>query len=343
MTHHDEQPPADRSDQSFDHFERLLLLAGSRPPGDAERRQRVHDAAHRAWRDSIGPRTLRRWQTLGTLALAAAAVVIAVWLARRSESPTPVPPSSVMAARLTAATGNIGRLDDSRAPVRIGDEVVVGSAFETGLGTLATFSFTEGGEMRMNEGTVVRFTERRDFQIDRGAIYLDSGSRRGSLVVRTPVGIVRDVGTRFEVGMVDGSWRVRVRDGLVRYEGAVPHQAGGGNELIVEPDGRVVERAAPTFGADWAWVVRAAPAFKVEGQTLSAFLDWVERESGRQVVFPNDELRRRSSGTILHGSIAGLTVEEALDVILPTCGLVHRIESQRVIVTRLDRPAGGDR
>jgi hypothetical protein len=46
-------------------------------------------------------------------------------------------------------------------------------------------------------------------------------------------------------------------------------------------------------------------------------------------------------GTILHGSIAGLTAEEALVVVLPTCGLTYRIESQRVIVSRPETPARG--
>jgi ferric-dicitrate binding protein FerR (iron transport regulator) len=340
MTEQDKRPAGDRGGASPDAIERLLRRAGSRPVGDDERTRRVRDAVQIAWRDSIRQRTRRR-RTLGALILAAAAaIVIGVSLTERTNAPAS--PSAPLAARLTAATGTLGRLD-SRAPVRVGDSAVVGSTFETGTGVLATFALAEGGEVRMNAGTVVHFAGMRDVRVDRGAIYLDSGSRSGSLVVRTPVGVVRDVGTRFEVGAVGGAWRVRVRDGLVRYEGAVSHQARAGYELIVEPGGRVIERPSTTYGADWGWVVRAAPPFHVEGQTLAAFLDWVARESGRRVELSSDQLRRAVSGTILHGSIETLTPEEALDAVLPTCGLSHRIESQRVIVSALEPRAGGAR
>ena len=343
MTHQDGPSSADPSDRAADTLERLLRLAGPRRVGDAERARRVHDAVHDAWRDSIESRSRagRRGLTLGAVVLAAAAaVVIAVFLPQR-KSPIVPPPPPRSAARLVAATDVIASLDDPRSAVRVGDEAMVGSAVETGGGVLATFAFAGGGEIRLNEATTVRFTGPREVHVDRGAIYFDSGSRSGSFTVNTPVGVVRDVGTRFEVALRDGSWRVRVRDGLVQYDGTTRHEASAGRELIVEPSGSVVERTASIYGADWDWVTRAAPAFQVEGKRLAAFLEWVARESGRRVEFSSDELRRTSAATILHGSIEHLTPDEALDVILPTCGLSSRIDSQRVVVSASEIPAGG--
>src|SRR5262245_41575015 len=156
MTPQDEHRPTDRDDRSSDAIERLLRAAGSRPVGDAERTRRVREAVHGAWRDSLQQHAFRRRLTLGTFALAAAAaVVLAVSLARRAQSPAPAQPPTPLAARLTAATGSIAKLDEARAPVRVGDAAVVGSAFETGSGVLATFALSGGGEVRLNEGTVV--------------------------------------------------------------------------------------------------------------------------------------------------------------------------------------------
>src|SRR5262245_62488248 len=123
MTERDERPAAS-NDSASDAIDRLLRLAGSRPAGDAERMRRVHDAVHGAWRHSL--RTRHRRRALGAFVLAAAAVVIAAWLGRRAPSPAPALPV-VAAARLTAATGRIDRLNDSRAPVRVGDDAAVGS------------------------------------------------------------------------------------------------------------------------------------------------------------------------------------------------------------------------
>jgi len=340
MTEHDDPSSADPSHQSTDSIERLLRIAGSRPAGDGDRARRVHAAVHEAWHDSLREHARRRWLTLGTIGLAAAAIVlVAVSLPRRT-APAPTEPPAATAARITAATGTVTRIGAARTVASNGDEAMVGSAFETGSGALATFAFAEGGELRLNEGTAVRFTGPRQVHVDRGAIYIDSGAQSGSLIVATPVGVVRDVGTRFEVAQRDSTWRVRVRDGLVQYDGATRHQATAGYELIVEPSGTAVERTASTYGADWDWVTRAAPAFRIEGQTLGVFLDWVAREGGRPVEFSNADQRRTLSSTILHGSIEGLTPGEALDVILPTCGLSYHIESQRVLVTS-QMSAGG--
>jgi len=323
-----------------DIVERLIRMAGSRPAGDVDRERRIHDAVLAAWRESVQPRRARRRRIAGAL-LAAALVVLGVLLMRPGTTPSPAPPSNVTAGRLTAVTGTLERLDLARTPIRVGDAAPVGSGFETMAGALATLALIDGAEVRVNEKTIVRVAGARELQIERGAIYVDSGPNRGSLMVRTPLGVVRDVGTRFEVARIGAAWRVRVRAGVVRYEGDAPREAAAGNELILQPTGGVLERPSTTYGDDWQWVVRAAPVFQIEGRTLGEFLDWVARESGRHVEFTRDELRQSMSTTMLHGSIDGLTVEQALDVILPACGLAHQIASQRVIVSRPPRPSGG--
>jgi ferric-dicitrate binding protein FerR (iron transport regulator) len=250
----------------------------------------------------------------------------------------------VPAARILSAIGSIEVTTGSRQAVAVGEVVPIGVGLETGAGVLGTLALTGGGEVRLNQRTVVRFADAREVSIERGTIYIDSGARGGSVIVRTPVGIVRDVGTRFEVGLVDGIWRVRVREGSVRFErGDARQDADSGAELRVRGDGSFVKRPTSTYGADWMWIVRAAPPFHVEGQTLAAFLDWVARESGRRIELADDRIRRSSARTILHGSIEGLTVDEAMDVILPTCGLAHRLDAQRVIVSPAEGSNGGAR
>jgi FecR-like protein len=354
MTEQDHAGPADDRGGEPDAIERLVRSAGRRSAVDPDRARRVRVTVHGAWRDLLRRRTrVRRWMFGGVVLAAAAGLVLVASLPRRpATARIVVPPSPT--ARVIALSGAMRTIGGSAGVARVGDMVAIGSGFETGASVLATFALDGGGEARVNEGTVVRFTGVRELSIDRGTVYLDSGPRSG-LIVRTPVGVVRDIGTRFEVGVINGepgtaeasgmreiSLRVRVRDGAVRYDrGSVQRKANAGRELIVGSDGQVVERSVDTFGPDWAWVVRAAPVFKVESQTLSAFLDWVARESGRRIEFADDRLRRSSSEIILHGSIEGLTDEEALDVILPTSGLTYRIDSQRVIVSRAGTPAPG--
>ena len=43
-------------------------------------------------------------------------------------------------------------------------------------------------------------------------------------------------------------------------------------------------------------------------------------------LFTDRELEARSSAIELHGSIAGLTPDQAPAAVLPTCGLSHRLQ-----------------
>jgi ferric-dicitrate binding protein FerR (iron transport regulator) len=350
MTQPDEQRAAGEAPQSDEALERLLRLAGPRQTVDAERARRVRDTVHEAWRTSVRRRDRVRYLSIGGAGLVAAAgIFFAVSTGRRDagSAPSRLPAAPAPpAARLVAATGGTVAViatgataapDSTRgAPgrVSVGDAVAIGAALETGDGVMAALALADGGDVRLNQRTALRLTDARELRIDRGAVYIDSGNGGAAVIVRTPVGVVRDVGTQFEVGLANGVWRVRVRAGSIRYDrGEAQHAAAAGSELLVHPDGSLVTRPAPTYGADWDWVVRAGPAFRVEGQTLAAFLDWVSRESGRRIEFADARLRRE---TILHGSIDGLTAEEALGVILPACGLTHRVDAQRVIISRAE-------
>jgi hypothetical protein len=133
--------------------------------------------------------------------------------------------------------------------------------------------------------------------------------------------------------------RIRMRDGQVRLTRAngVNDRADTGEELLVEPDGSLGRRRIATTGADWAWAERAAPPFSVEGKTLGAFLDWVSREGAWTVTFADRRVSETARTTVLHGRpdlLKGLTPADALDVILPTCGLRHRIGGGRVAIER---------
>jgi hypothetical protein len=63
-----------------------------------------------------------------------------------------------------------------------------------------------------------------------------------------------------------------------------------------------------------------------------AFLDWVSREQGWRWQFEQPAMRGRVEQIVLHGTIDGLTPEEALAAVLPTCGLSFRQDGARLIV-----------
>jgi ferric-dicitrate binding protein FerR (iron transport regulator) len=238
-----------------------------------------------------------------------------------------------------------------------------GSTITTSNGTLA-MSFTSGVHLRLDASTTVRVESATDLAIERGAVYVDSGNARPAvdllpgtpaprpagippISVHTTSGIVRDIGTRFEVRLVGAGIRIRVRDGQVRLtdEHGADVRADAGEELFSRPDGSdrsINRRPIAAAGSEWEWVERAAPPFSMEGKTLGELLDWVSREGAWTVTFADRGFSQSARATVIHGrpdQLKGMTVAEVLDVVLRTCGLRHRIDHDRVVIER--EPGGG--
>lgn len=336
-----------------DEVARLVRLAGptgSTGPIAGERVARVRTAVHGAWRDEYLARTRRRWLAVAVLLAAAASAVIAfaLWGPIRATAPSQVPvPASVVVARIDQASG-------APAPFAVGGAVMSGSTVTTSAGTLA-MTLTSGVRLRLDASSTARVDSAADVVLERGAVYVDSAGAHHTqpgaspISIHTPAGLVRDIGTQFQVRIearLDGpGTRIRVRDGQVRLTSAsgVDTRADAGEELFAPPDGSnrsISRRPIDATGSEWAWAERAAPQFSVEGKTLGAFLDWVSHEGAWTVTFADRRLSEAARATVLHGTpnlLKGLTPGEALEIVLPTCGLRHRVEGHRVVIERESR------
>jgi FecR-like protein len=336
MAYEDNQPGG----PPMDDVERLLRVGGLRKTPDPSSREAARAAVRDAWRASARARTRRRWMLVGIPALAAAAV-LAIAVALR---PAPVPSqgAATVVARVAASTSVIQlRQGSARRAIAAGDVIHAGAIVDTPPGIVATFALEGGGELRQGGGTSVHWAAPRQVALDRGRVYVDSGGRPGaSVAVETFAGVVRDIGTRFEVQITGDEIRVRVRNGTVRLESSSGHhEASAGHELVAPGGGTVEDRPVRTFGPEWDWILQATP-FRLERSTLAQFLAWVEVEGGRQVQFRPSRLRDEVAATVLYGSIQGLSMDAALEAALPAAGLTFRLEGSRVIV---ERAAGGAR
>jgi ferric-dicitrate binding protein FerR (iron transport regulator) len=298
----------------------LLRLAGPREAVPSERAARVKAAVHAEWRRRTRARSQRitiGW-SLGALATAAL-VLVGVRLAVRDN------------ATVTSPQPVIATVETVSGPVffRIGDGIRAGSALDTTAGGRAALRLAGGAAVRVDSGTRLQFASETTLVLDRGAVYIDSDDAAdpGHLEVRTRLGVARDVGTRFEVRVDGVAVRVRVRDGLVQLtRGQQSHDAKPGEELTLDEGGSVGRRTVPAFGADWAWVAALARPFELEGRLLREFLDWICEENGWQLRFADGASERRAATTILHGSIEGLTPEEALAAVMPTTGVENQLK-----------------
>jgi ferric-dicitrate binding protein FerR (iron transport regulator) len=309
--------------------ESLLRLSGAREPVPADRMQRLRAAAHADWRQRVRGRRRQRvvaW-SVGGLA-AAAALVLAVRQTTDVGQGTDAAPifATVEAlsggARLATSAGG-----NETVPMQVGDHVPAGhEAFTTGAGA-ATLHLAGGALLRMDGGTVLRLAAADAVVLTKGAVYIESGGE-ASLEVRTDIGVVRDIGTKFEVRLTPAGLRVRVREGAVQVRrDRQQHDAHTGDEITLDASGSAIRRTIRVDDdADWTWATGARSPFEIEGRSLREFLDWIAEENGWQLLYADSAVEDKARTTTLHGSIQGLTAEQALAAVLPTSGLEHRLE-----------------
>jgi ferric-dicitrate binding protein FerR (iron transport regulator) len=325
----------------------LVRLAGTSRPIAPERRARVRTAVYGAWSDENVSRQARqpktRRLTVAVLFAAAASVVmvVAIWVPIRRPAPVQVAHVDHVTEQ---ATG-------SPAPFTAGGAVMSGSPVMTSAGTLA-MTLTSGVHLRLAPSSTVRPDSASVVTLERGAVYVNStgalpGEADGSPIsIRTPAGdTVRDIGTQFVVRLDDDGLRVGVRDGevIVTYANGSQARVRAGDELLSRPDGsdRPISRASAATGSEWEWAERAAPPFSVAGKTLGEFLDWVSREGAWTVTFADSTISALLPKVIdapdTPDLLRGLTLAQALDVVLPTSGLRYRLDNNgghRVVIER---------
>ena len=321
------------------------LLRQPRPAAvDAARAARVRHAVHAAWRDSA--RGTRRWRR--AVAIAAAAVLVVAtglmlvnWLRERGTPQAAAPIASTLFVTSEVVVEHHG---EKRA-ARVGEGLTPGTRVTT-YGGRAAIVLANGVELRLDSNTAITLDAERSMSLTHGALYLDSSHRTGppdavAIVARGTV--IRDIGTRYEVRLSDQELRVRVRDGRVEVSSAFGmREADRGGQLSITSSGILSGRAS-TSGADWDWIVRAIPPPQLEGRPLPEFLAWAEREGGRPIRFADPAVERANAATIVYGAIERLTVEEALDVVLPSCGLARRTDGEVITIVAADEPIGASK
>lgn len=345
-THHE----PDRDDD----LAALLRLSRGAGRVDEQRSSRVREAVHQAW--TMDLRRRRRRMVRLWLAGSAAAAAVLVFLVRswipalpgRDDTARMMSDSPSVVATVRFVRGDLrGRADDRVDLVlRVGDAVSAGGLVATGDHATGSLSLADGTDLRVGPGSTLVFRGPRRIDLERGRVYVDTG-HRGNL--QEPIEIVaggvvvRDIGTRFLVTL-DGSLSVGVREGRVQVaQGGASHEAAPGEHVLVSTAGVVTRSHRRPYGREWDWIVQAVPSPVVDGRTLEEFLTWVEREGGRPVQFADVALRASARHTVVYGSIDGLSIEDALRVVLPTCGLVHRTADDVIVIVAADEPRGASR
>jgi ferric-dicitrate binding protein FerR (iron transport regulator) len=316
---------------------RLLKIAGARAAAPVGAEARVHAVVLAHWRAAAAAHRRRRtiFGTAGLVAAAAVLLIVVMPLLRHRGAGSGAGGTSI--ATLLRVEGSL-RTTPVLEGIEPGAAIPEGTEVETGPGDRAALLLSDGTALRIDRETRMRLLAGPLVDLQRGAIYAETkepatGPR--ALRIRTSLGMVRDVGTRFEVRLAGSVLQVSVRAGVARLErGSEAHEAGAGTQLVAEQGGDVAVRSRPVYGADWDWTQTVAPEFAIEGRPLGEFLAWAAQETGLRVRFADPAIEPHAVATVLHGSVRGMRPDEALGAVLPTCGLRHSVQDDALVISR---------
>lgn len=312
----------------------LIHAAGRRVDPPAADYDIVLAAAEGVWRGKVQRR--RRWRIGGGLA-AALAVSVLVAGVLRVFLPGTTPVEVARVARL------IGEAD-VRAPGAAewsslagpSASLVAGARLRTREQGVAALTLADGVSLRVASMTEVELGEDARVRLSHGAVYADTGPGDGGAIsVVTAAGTAHDFGTQFEVRYEHERLQLRVREGRVALlRDSDRTIADAGTQLAVDASGDLSRIRIARSGPDWQWAEAVAPTPDLDGQPVSALLEWVARETGRTLHYASAEVERQAATTVLHGKIGQMAPLTALDTMLATTDLTCELGPDGTIEVR---------
>jgi ferric-dicitrate binding protein FerR (iron transport regulator) len=280
--------------------------------------QRIRLATEAEWRANTQDRRSRRW---GGLAAAASVVLVAGLGAFTLYLANAAPGAG-------AAMGTIARAESpgivNRLLLRPDQSLRVGQSLHasqslTALGD-ALVSLAAGGNLRVARGTGFEIESPNKVRLEHGEIYVDippGGRAADTFMITTAAGDFLHVGTQFALAVNDGETRLRVREGSVQWLGGNGEETvSAGTEVRIDRQQRVTRHALATSGDAWTWTENMVPDLEIEGRPLLEFLEWVGRETGRELVLVDEQVRDKVAQTRVHGDVRGMPALQALRAVM---------------------------
>jgi ferric-dicitrate binding protein FerR (iron transport regulator) len=325
-------------------IEELLRHVGARDEPSVDVMNEVQQAVHAQWREMLAERSRRRRMVAYGMAASIAIAVIVAAAALQWIGPSSDPVATIAridgALQLTAASADT-------APARVGQRLSVGERLQTDAGTRVALAFNDGLSVRIDSGSTLELVPPDRLLLSAGAVYVDADPSRphdDSLEVQTRAGIVRHVGTQYQVRQDGRAVEISIREGRVEIAGLPGANRASAGEVLRILSGGSIERSSNTpDDASWQWAIAAAPAFDIDKQLLSDFLDWVARETGKRIVYASPRALQVAQSVVLRGSIGGLDPQSALVPVLSTTDLRRFTTQDGSIGIELAAPGDSNR
>jgi ferric-dicitrate binding protein FerR (iron transport regulator) len=313
--------PSDIEARVYDNVHREWAASTARPDGE-----RVYRKVRREWSRTTSRSMTRRWFV--PMALAASVVLaIALFVQPTRDVAMPLPVGTIVKM--------VGAATDAQS---VGGHVYPGMTLQTGGDGGMSVALQNAESLRLDANSELVVNAGDAFTLVAGRVYVDTGDfmyRNKGVVIDTLFGAVADVGTQFSVDISSDALDVAVREGRVDVQSDGQELVAVAGERLRVAHGETAQiYVLEPHDAYWDWVADLAPVYDLENRSLLDFLRWAARESGRELVFEDDELRMAAMRTDLHGAVDDLKPIEAVQAVMATTSFRYRIEAHQIVIYR---------
>ncbi len=313
-------------------IEQMLLEVGARDEPAPEMMRQAQANVHAQWRAMVEERRRRRRSFAWGIAASFALAVVAATLGLRSLAPDVSPVATVVQVdgQLLASTSN-----QPWTAQPLGQQLAIDDSLMTNDHSRAALSLGHLS-VRLDRNTQATLSAPNRITLTTGALYIDASPEAPAtaLTVQVQGFLINHLGTQYQVRTQGKDIEISVREGRVTFEHAPPaHSSDGefgpdgvgqgqaGERIRIAATGEISRDALSPYAQDWQWAAAAAPRFDIDDQSLSTFLAWFARETGREILYASPAVQVMAGQIQLRGSIEGLDLDTALDAVLATTSL----------------------
>lgn len=320
---------SERADDMND-IGRLIQFAGARETIPSERLEKARHQVGAHWEQVVAEQRRGGARTHFRYVAAAASIIVAIgasFLLWRAVDVGPAIATAsidrvlgdVMVANEVAGKGDV-----------IGEDVLIA----TGSDSRIALRMAGGQSLRIDTSSQLLVHSSDHVSLRAGGVYVDTDTASNSLpiMISTPFGVARDVGTQFQVRLAESVLMVGVRDGVVEVAQAGQQSLSVSKDRFVELDmnGKKAERVLQTDDPSWDWVETVAPEFDIQGESLHRYLTWYAQQRGVKLVWADDVSKAKAERIELAGSIADTTLHESLLIVQQIAPFEFRIAGDTI-------------
>jgi hypothetical protein len=322
--------------QARDPLGELIRAAGRRPPPPAEHYQTVFAASRSAWQAKVRSRRQRRWVYALAASLVVACGSILVFEAVQRFAPSPIATLAIASGDVAVFSSAAGGWQPSSS---FDAQLFSGDTLRTGANGRAALTIAGAGSLRVSSQTELLLSGPSSMELISGTVYIDSGDRQLSepIEIATRFGVVRDIGTQFEVRSTTSALRVRVRTGavlLVDSLHAADVQGSAGEEFQLSASGALELADIAPDAAQWEWAAMLAVVPVIENNLIIGYLQWIARETGKSLRFDSQSTELRAQFERWNGDMRGLTPLEVLYSIAAASDFEYELTNDGTMLIR---------